>query len=85
MDLKSYRAEQGWTLEEAAGFAGFANESVWRRYETGERHPSPRNMATIERLTGGKVTASDMLATRRAWEKKRDADAATRRPGTVPA
>ena len=69
MDLRTYRKQQGWTLERAAHFADFSDGSVWRRYETGERWPEPFAMETIETLTGGLVTASDMLKTRRAWER----------------
>ena len=72
MDLKTYRLSKDLTREDAANFLELANESVVRRYETGERYPRPEIMARIERLTGGEVTASDMLETRRAWEKARE-------------
>lgn len=85
MDLRTFRKSKGWTLEEAAAFAGLANESVWRRYETGERYPRPDVMAKIEKLSSGEVTASDVLETRRAWEKRRTRDAVANRPGAVPA
>lgn len=84
MDLRSYRKAKGWTLEEAAGFAGLANGSSWRRYETGERYPHPNVMAQIEKLTGGDVTASDLLETRRAWLRVQ-AKTVGKSPGAVPA
>lgn len=71
MDLKTWRIEQDWNYTEAAEFAGLSNGKAWARYETGERYPRPDFMAKLERLTSGKVTASDMLKTRRAWEKTR--------------
>lgn len=73
MDLKTYRQKMGWTQQQAAAFLSVSNESVWRRYETGERWPRPDVLETILRLTAGAVTAEDMLKTRRAWEKSRDA------------
>lgn len=74
MDLKTYRTQMGWTLDEAAAFASFSDGSTWRRYETGERFPRPDAIEKIERLSGKKVTADDMLKTRRAWERARDAE-----------
>lgn len=74
MNLEQYRKQMGWTLDEAASFASFANATVWRRYETGERYPRPEALETILRLTAGQVTADDMLKTRRAWERARDAE-----------
>lgn len=74
MELKTYRTNMGWTLEEAAAFASFSNGSTWARYERGERYPAPAAMETIMRLSGGKVTPEDMLTTRRAWERARDAE-----------
>jgi transcriptional regulator with XRE-family HTH domain len=85
MDLRSYRQKKGWTLESAAKFAGFANGTVWRRYETGERYPRPDALHTIENLTGGEVTASDLLEVRRAWERKRRSKSPPAKPDTVPA
>lgn len=85
MDLRTYRKSKGWTLEAAAKFAGFANGTVWRRYETGERYPRPDALHTIERLTGGEVTASDLLDVRRAWERRRHRNKPTKQPGTIPA
>lgn len=73
MDLKTYRQKMGWTLDEAAAFTSVSNGSTWRRYETGERWPRPDVLETILRLTAGQVTADDMLRTRRAWERARDA------------
>ena len=48
MDLRSYRQKKGWTLESAAKFAGFANGTVWRRYETGERYPRPDALLALK-------------------------------------
>jgi transcriptional regulator with XRE-family HTH domain len=76
MDLKTYRTQMGWTLDEAAAFASFSDGSTWARYERGERYPRPDAMEKIARLTGGKVTPDDMLKTRRAWERARDAERA---------
>lgn len=76
MDLKSFRLSRKWTQQDAAQFAGFSNATVWRRYETGERYPEPAALERIEKLTGGEVTASDMLRTRRAWEREQEARAA---------
>lgn len=73
MDLKTFRTQMGWTLDDAAQFASFSDGSTWRRYETGERYPRPDALESIVRITGGKVTADDMLRTRRAWERARDA------------
>lgn len=70
MKLSRWITEQGLSVAEAARRAGIEGVNPQRtlaRLASGERDASTEQVARIERLTGGAVTAQDMHETRLAW------------------
>jgi DNA-binding XRE family transcriptional regulator len=69
MELRSYREQQGWTLQDVAGWIGVANATVVQRHETGKYVPRPYLIEKYKKLTNGAVTAEDFLAANKRWRK----------------
>lgn len=81
MDLRSYRRDKKWTLEEVAHWVGLSNASIVRRHELGHHMPSPATIEKYRKLTGGQVTADDFARTAHKYRKanprpKREVEAA---------
>ena len=60
MKLKDWRKTSGLTGRDAARQIGVA-QPTWSQYENGLRRPSPEIAARIETLSGGHVTAAELL------------------------
>jgi len=61
VDLKTWRTERDITQAALAALLGTTPPTVCR-IEAGEQWPGAELMAAIENVTGGAVTASDILA-----------------------
>lgn len=60
MDLTAYRRRERLTLKAFGDLIGCSAETV-RRYESRERLPDRGTMETIRSVTGGAVTANDLV------------------------
>lgn len=79
MLLKTWRENNGWTLARLAeelDLPGAFPVGTVQRWESGKSRPEADIIAKIEKVTGGKVTASDMHETRLAWLTREEASAA---------
>jgi len=64
MTPKSFREKKGWTLDEAArhlGLQGDHARRTYQRWETGECPPPLQVVAAVEKMSAGRVRASDWL------------------------
>ena len=61
MKLKEWRQNENISAVEFGRRTGVSHAAVLR-WEAGKRMPRPAHMASIERETGGKVTAADFYA-----------------------
>lgn len=60
MDLRAFRTQQGWTLDQLGRLIGVSGVTV-HRWETRKARPSLDDVETIERVSGGMVTVSDFM------------------------
>ena len=60
MQLRQFRAEQGWSLTKLAGELGVPVSTV-HGWMAGRRMPSMDAMETIARVTGGAVMPNDFM------------------------
>ncbi|MCJ8143832.1 helix-turn-helix transcriptional regulator [Ancylobacter sp. A5.8] len=58
--LRDWRTSRGLTLEEFGQQVGVSPYAVWS-YEAGRRHPRPKVLAAIVRVTAGEVGADAFL------------------------
>lgn len=75
MELRTFRESMGWTLADMAGFVGVANAKVVQRHEEGSRMPRPEIIEKYGKISGGKITADDFVATHRRWKKAQERQA----------
>lgn len=63
MNISDFLREQGLDEERFAALSGgaFSAEAV-RKWRYGQRVPRPKHIAMIAELTGGKVTANDLVS-----------------------
>lgn len=60
MDLRTYRKQQGLTLDQFGRGLGVSGVTV-HRWEKGKALPSLKQAAEIQRQTAGKVTVADLM------------------------